>query len=99
MPPTDSNTGPSLPRPSWTVHLSTALVARNVTTGRGRTSVKFEDYFWDALGEIARERRLAVNAVVAEIDRGRGATPLTRAIRLYILHWFRERPRHAATGP
>ncbi len=50
-----------------------------------RTSVALEDEFWAAIGQIARERGIAVAALVAEIDAGRGTRPLASALRLFAL--------------
>ena len=48
------------------------------------TSVSTENAFWDRLCNIARERNLSINDLVAEIDSGRRGN-LSSAIRLYVL--------------
>lgn len=50
-----------------------------------RTSVSLESAFWEALRRVARERNVAVAALVAEIDAGRGDAGLSSAIRVWIL--------------
>jgi predicted DNA-binding ribbon-helix-helix protein len=50
-----------------------------------RTSVSLEAAFWDALRAAARERNVAIAALVAEIDAGRGDAGLSSAIRVWIL--------------
>jgi predicted DNA-binding ribbon-helix-helix protein len=50
-----------------------------------RTSISLERAFWDALRRAAAERNLAIAALVAEIDTGRGEAGLSSAIRVWIL--------------
>jgi predicted DNA-binding ribbon-helix-helix protein len=57
-----------------------------------RTSVALEDEFWAVIGQIARERGIAVAALVAEIDTGRGTRPLASALRLFALAAARGTP-------
>ena len=45
---------------------------RSVTIDGHRTSISLEDAFWAELQAIAEHRGLALNALVAEVDRGRG---------------------------
>jgi predicted DNA-binding ribbon-helix-helix protein len=74
---------------------------RSVTIDGHRTSISLEDAFWTELSAIARARGLSLNALVAEIDRARGAPPqgvyqgagkgadtggnLSSALRLHVL--------------
>ena len=53
-----------------------------------RTSITLENAFMDALRHMARERGVAVAALVAEID-GAQTTPgnLSSAIRVAVLEW------------
>jgi predicted DNA-binding ribbon-helix-helix protein len=65
---------------------------RSVTIGGHRTSVAMEDAFWRELSAIARDRQLSLNALVAEIDRGKGANGnLSSALRLYVLDALRRK--------
>lgn len=57
---------------------------RSVTIAGHATSVSLEDAFWRALGEIAVERGLSLNALVAEID-GNRVGNLSSACRVYVL--------------
>ena len=57
---------------------------RSVMIAGHPTSVSLEDAFWEALAEIARERGMSVNRLVAEIDRERAAN-LSSAIRVFVL--------------
>ncbi len=70
---------------------------RSVTIARHRTSISLEEEFWTALAEIAAEDSKSVAALIAEIDKGRGAEALARAslssaIRLYVLKRARKTP-------
>jgi predicted DNA-binding ribbon-helix-helix protein len=67
---------------------------RSLTVAGHRTSISLEDAFWTALGEIAAAEGKSVPALVAEIDRQRGAgspreANLSAAIRLYVLERLR----------
>ena len=76
---------------------ATGLKKRSLTIAGHRTSVSLEAPFWDALGRLARERGLSVQALVAEIDRGRSESNLCSAIRVYVLRAYME--RGAGSGP
>jgi predicted DNA-binding ribbon-helix-helix protein len=62
---------------------------RSIAIAGHRTSVSLEDEFWDALGEIAAERKMSVAALIGEIDKDRGALNLSAAIRIRVLGWYR----------
>jgi len=47
--------------------------------------VALEAEFWAVIGTSARERGLALAALVAEIDETRGDRPLASALRLFAL--------------
>jgi predicted DNA-binding ribbon-helix-helix protein len=61
---------------------------RSITIDGHRTSISLEDAFWAELSAIAAARGLSLNALVAEIDRGRVAQNggnLSSALRLHVL--------------
>ncbi len=68
-------------------------VKRSFSIAGHRTSISLEAPFWEALRDIARREDKPVAALVAEIDRQRGATNLSSAVRV----WLFERYRTAAT--
>ncbi len=68
----------------------TALRKRSVTIAGHRTSVSLEAPFWDALKEIADERGLSLNALIAEVD-GTRADNLSSALRVFVLAALRKR--------
>ena len=67
------------------------VVKRSVAIAGHRTSVSLEAPFWDALKDIAAVRGASVQALVAEIDAGRGGANLSSAIRVFVLHEVRGR--------
>lgn len=52
------------------------------------TSVSLEQEFWDVLKEIADRRGIALAALIAEVDAGRGEN-LSSALRLHVLKALR----------
>ena len=63
----------------------TGVAKRSVTIAGHRTSVSLEEPFWEALAGLARERGLALGALIAEIDAARGPDNLSSALRLHVL--------------
>jgi predicted DNA-binding ribbon-helix-helix protein len=61
------------------------IIKRSVAIAGHRTSVSLEAPFWDALTRIARERSQSIQALIAEIDSGRGQNNLSSAIRCHVL--------------
>ncbi|WP_298921537.1 ribbon-helix-helix domain-containing protein [uncultured Roseobacter sp.] len=67
-------------------------VKHSVTLKGHRTSISLEDEFWRALRDLAAEKSLPINALVAEIDVDRGSDMgLASAIRLYVLRNLQDR--------
>ena len=67
------------------------VVKRSVAIAGHRTSVSLEAPFWDALKDIAAVRGASVQALVGEIDAGRGGANLSSAIRVFVLREVRRR--------
>lgn len=66
-------------------------IKRSLTLQGHRTSVSLEDEFWQAFREIAQLKSLPINVLAAEIDAERDPeTGLASAIRVFILHWYRQ---------
>ncbi|KEJ87988.1 ribbon-helix-helix domain-containing protein [Sulfitobacter donghicola] len=67
-------------------------VKHSVTLHGHRTSISLEAPFWTELRDIARQRALPINALVAEIDAARGMdSGLASAIRVYVLETLKQR--------
>src|SRR5438105_1731160 len=68
---------------------ASSLTIHSLMVAGRRTTVRLEPKMWDALREIARLRRVSMNALVTEIDRTRTASGLTAAIRVYVVEFYR----------
>lgn len=66
-----------------------AIVKRSVRIAGHSTSVSVEEPFWEALRDIASQRGLSVNALIAAIDAERQTTNLSSAIRMAVLAHYR----------
>jgi len=75
--------------------MKSPVVKRSIVIAGHKTSVSLEDAFWDALKEIAANRRLTLSDLVATIDSSRTQGNLSSAIRLFVLDHYRG---HATTG-
>jgi predicted DNA-binding ribbon-helix-helix protein len=63
---------------------------RSVTIDGHRTSITLEDAFWQELSALARERKLSLNALVAEVDHRKGGPGnLSSALRVHVLETLR----------
>lgn len=62
-----------------------SIIKRSVTISGHATSITLEQEFWDVLKDIAANRQLSVNALIAEIDSLKKNDNLSSAIRIYIL--------------
>lgn len=72
--------------------MSARPVKHSVTLRGHRTSISLEDEFWADLREIAADKNMPINALVAEIDVSRQVeTGLASAIRLYVLRTLKSR--------
>lgn len=62
------------------------LEKRSFSLSGHRTSVALEPEFWAVLMEIAKREEIALSALVARIDSGRGGgQPLASALRIFAL--------------
>ncbi len=57
----------------------------SLTINGHATSITLEPEFWDALRTIADRQKIALAALVAQIDATRGDQNLSSAIRVYVL--------------
>ena len=72
--------------------------SRSISFAGHRSSISLEEPFWAALREIAAARGVSVQALVGEIDAGRGRQNLSSAIRVYVLDAVR-RPTRPGGSP
>jgi len=68
-----------------------SLVAkRSVVIAGHKTSVSLEDGFWKSLKEIANKRDMTPADLIGEIKSERQHGNLSSAIRLFVLHFYRD---------
>lgn len=67
------------------------VVKRSIVVEGHKTSVSLEDEFWNALKEIAAERKETLSEVVSHIDGDRTQGNLSSSIRLFVLEHYRSR--------
>src|SRR4029077_1403918 len=63
---------------------------RSIEIDGHRTSVSLEDAFWAELKKIAAIRNVRTAELIAAINRGRKHSNLSSAIRVFVLHHYRE---------
>lgn len=71
------------------VALTSLLVTRNVNVSGRRTSVRLEPDLWAALRDIAEREDRSLHEICSDIDKTKGDTRLTSAMRIYIVNYFR----------
>jgi predicted DNA-binding ribbon-helix-helix protein len=69
--------------------MKSTVVKRSIVIGGHKTSVSLEDPFWTGLKQIADARQMFLSELVTKIDGGREQSNLSSAIRLFVLHHFR----------
>jgi predicted DNA-binding ribbon-helix-helix protein len=70
--------------------MSSPVVKRSIVIAGHKTSVSLEDAFWQGLKDIASGRDMTLSDLVATIDVDRHQGNLSSAIRLFVLHHYRE---------
>lgn len=59
--------------------------------GQHATSISLEEEFYQALLDIAQEKKIAINTLITQIDKSRTTLNLSSAIRLYILKYLQHK--------
>ena len=59
---------------------------RSLRIAGHRTSLSLEPQFWDLVRIAAQARNKSIAALIGEIDRTRGDTSLSSAVRLFVLN-------------
>lgn len=70
--------------------MQSSLVNRSIRIAGRNTSIALEREFWKALREIAGGRDVTVPELVAVIDTASRRGPLSSAIRLFVLGFYRD---------
>ena len=73
--------------------MKSSVVKRSIVIDGHKTSVSLEDPFWSDLKKIAHVQQATLSALVTKIDGTREQGNLSSAIRLFVLHHFREDKR------
>lgn len=73
----------------------TRPVKRSFTIKGHRTSISIEAPFWEALRQVAEAKRTTLSALVAAIDKERGQSGLSSAVRVWVLDYFRNQQAQA----
>jgi predicted DNA-binding ribbon-helix-helix protein len=71
-----------------------SLRKRSVMIAGHATSLSLEEEFWQALRQVAEQRQISLNALVASIDAARAtagpAGNLSSALRVFVLECYRK---------
>ena len=86
--------------------MKSSVVKRSIVIDGHKTSVSLEDAFWTDLKTIAHTQRVTLSELVTKIDGTREQGNLSSAIRLFVLHHFRNegkrmeaaKAHHSAVG-
>ena len=73
--------------------MKSSVVKRSIVIDGHKTSVSLEDPFWTDLKKIAHDRHVTLSELVTKIDGTREQSNLSSAIRLFVLHHFRDDKR------
>ena len=75
--------------------MKSSVCKRSIVIAGHKTSVSLEDEFWKSMKEIAGERGMTLQQLVAAIDGDREHANLSSAIRLFVLGFYRDQLRKA----
>ena len=65
--------------------MNSAIIKRSVLIMGRKTSISLEDMFWHGLKDIAAEKRVSAATILVEIDRLRGSTNCSSAVRQFVM--------------
>ena len=69
--------------------MKSSVIKRSVVIDGHKTSVSLEDPFWTELKKIAHTQQVTLSDLVSKIEGTRAQSNLSSAIRLFVLHHFR----------
>lgn len=69
--------------------MKSLVIKRSIVIDGHKTSVSLEDAFWNALKEIASDRKQTLSQLVDAVDASRVHPNLSSALRLYVLDHYR----------
>ena len=65
------------------------LVSRNVVGAMGRTSIRLEPEFWDAVEEACRRENMTCAQLITQIDKTHPTEQRTSAVRTWLFNYYR----------
>jgi predicted DNA-binding ribbon-helix-helix protein len=68
--------------------MKSLVIKRSIIIDGHKTSVSLEDDFWNALKDIAHERREPLSHLIASIDASRQFDNLSSALRVFVLRHY-----------
>lgn len=68
-------------------------VKRSFSIKGHRTSISLEAEFWIALKDAAAEDNIALAGLISTIDKERGSSGLSSAVRIWLLHRYQARAK------
>jgi predicted DNA-binding ribbon-helix-helix protein len=71
--------------------MTSTIVKHTIEVAERKTSLSLEDAFWQALKNIARNRRTTLPDLVAKIYSERTYGNLSSAVRLFVLNHYKGR--------
>jgi predicted DNA-binding ribbon-helix-helix protein len=69
--------------------MKSSVIKRTIVIGGHKTRASLEDAFWEALRDIARDRKETLPGLVASINANRRQGNLSSAIRRFVLGFYR----------
>jgi predicted DNA-binding ribbon-helix-helix protein len=79
--------------------MNTAITKRSVLIMGRKTSISLEDMFWLGLKDIAAEQRISAATLLTEIDRNRGSTNFSSAVRQFVMGHYINLVSELRKGP
>ncbi len=74
--------------------MQSTIMKRSVVISGHKTSISIEDDFWNALREIAKERKQSVPHLLTSIDASRSHANFSSAIRMFVLNYYQNRVKN-----
>lgn len=76
--------------------MNASLQCRNVSVNGRRTSIRIHTDIWGHVDEICSREGISLNVLCSVVDDLRGTLPLTEALRVYTLNYWRDAAKKAS---
>ena len=77
---------------------NSTVLKRSIELARRKTSVSLENEFWEALGEIARNKNIPIAVLIEQIHNNRTGNNLSSSIRLFVPSYFKTVSRQSPSN-